>query len=39
MLGEAGNDVLNGNQGNRDQADGGAGSDRCVAEIEISCEN
>lgn len=39
LLGEAKNDVIKGQAGPNDLADGGrGGKDRCVAEIEVSCE-
>lgn len=38
MWGEGGNDSLTGNTGSLDFADGGAGTDTCNAESEVSCE-
>jgi Ca2+-binding RTX toxin-like protein len=38
MYGEGGNDHLTGDTGSSDFADGGAGTDTCNAETEVSCE-
>ena len=38
LLGQGKNDVIKGQKGPNDLADGGFGSDRCVAENEVNCE-
>jgi len=38
MYGEGANDSLNGGTGSGDFADGGAGTDTCIAETEVNCE-